>query len=572
MSVEPENPGYEISAQGDNELPAGFFVGHEEEQTRFRELLRDQVGPRRGFLGSLLGGGPKRQTRVKEQIQGRVILITGQPASGKTRLSLRLREITQKEKEFARRFRTTRLNWQEESGRNPRLAALAAGEAIPADAFLNTIFTHFVRDDQSEHFTAYKKAVEETRPLARKVTGAELEAVWEYRARALGRGINSLSNDRPLLFLLDGYEKVGELDWLTRVILEESGSQVTTVIVSEKPPEGYSEAVAPERLLEMQTTGLNQTELLRLLNNEINRYKRGTEEDEARSIYNNPETLEQLEQITQGNPLAVRITAYLLQSGLELDELPTNKAQPVETLVRELFNGALGTGHPDHLKLLAVAVLRRPEPGVLGGLLDLRQDMLSVNEMLKLLQTRYTFLFEPLSQIILHSEIKAPLQNMMLQPSIRLEEQGLARLNRRGMGFLHERLESWAENFPTLQGRLNEIKWREWALDKVWHAFWLGQEEGWREVLPLFVAALAYKPEFSIELIRVVQWFAQKGVLDETGEKRLEWLEQIAQNKPEKRAALAQLQAYEVEHQVFQQKMPRFAKELAMLLQQPLEI
>src|SRR3954454_6461516 len=71
------------------QLTPGAFVGREDEQTRFREMLLDMAGGRKSFLGGLLGGGT-RQTKVNLPIKSRVMLIEGQGGSGKTQLSLRL--------------------------------------------------------------------------------------------------------------------------------------------------------------------------------------------------------------------------------------------------------------------------------------------------------------------------------------------------------------------------------------------------------------------------------------------------------------------------------------------------
>lgn len=555
------------SGAGDNELATGTFVGREDEQSRFRELLRGLLGPNRGFMKVLLGSGTKRQSKVESRIQGRVILLSGPAGIGKTRLALRLRDISRKEKGFARQFRTTRLDWRAERDRDQRLSRLAENRSTPPEAFLDALYTHFVREDQSGHFEGYKLAVDETRDLARKVSGAELNAVWEFRAKALGQSLASFSSSRVLLFLMDNYELVADLDWLLRMVMEESGSQIAWIIAARPELPGYAEEVAAERLLDFQPEALSQAELLRFFTIELSRYRDGSEEQAEEDVsYRSPEKIAHLHEVTQGLPLAGRLAAFLLQTDINIEDLPVAAQEPIGALVREFLEGPLGTGHPDRLKLYALALLRRPERGVLSALLDLRQDLVPITEVLGLLQARYTFLFEPTSEMALHSAIEQPLRVWLFDPERRFDEQGLGRLNRRAMGFLSERLESWSVNFPTLAGRVQEIKWREWALDKVWHAFWLGQEEGWREALPLFVAALAYKPALMDEIVALVSWFDGMGGLDEVGQKRLGWLEQISEAGPEQRTALAEIQKQANELGLFRQKMPRFADELETIL------
>jgi hypothetical protein len=118
---------------------------------------------------------------------------------------------------------------------------------------------------------------------------------------------------------------------------------------------------------------------------------------------------------------------------------------------------------------------------------------------------------------------------------------------------------------------VREIKWREWALDKIWHAYWLGPEEGWREALPLFVAGLAYRPALTKDITSIIGWFEQQGGLDETGRQRLRWLEQIRTGGPEQQAALLEIQTAEAQQNIFRQKMPRFANELALIIEQQLK-
>ncbi len=560
---------YETSEAKASEVAAGYFVAREDEQNRFREMVRAMIGPRRGIVGNLFGSGVPKQTSVAAPIKSRVILINGPEGIGKTRLGLRLREICQKEKEFVRRLKISRLDWREARYRDQRLAALRFAEIVPPDVALDTLFTHFVREDFAAQLNEYREALEETRQLARKVSGAELEAVWEYRARALGRGLGNVSAERPLVFIQDNCEWAKGADKWVRLVMEESGPLVIWIIIGQDAPDDYAGQIAAERFEQMQPGLLSPEELLRFFSAEMNRYNDTEGEKATRS----PDQIGKLHTVTQGWPIAAKLAVFLMQAELDASDLPISAAAQtsVEQLLLEFLNGPLGAGHPDRLKLYSIALLRRPERGLLTALLDLRPDMLTSGEILKTLQARYSFLFEPLQDMMLHSAIERPLRSWLLTPERRDDEQGLGRLNRRAMGFLNERLENWGQNFPTLQSRVQEIKWREWALDKVWHAFWLGQEEGWREALPLFVAALAYKPDFVPQITGAISWFEDMGVLDKDSQSLLRQLEQATTTGPDQKTALAQIQAYEVEHGIFRQKMPRFASELSSILEQSLE-
>jgi hypothetical protein len=456
MAVEPEgNQGSNFGASfseeqfypappaNENELPAGFFLGREEEQARFREMLQSLSGSRRSLLAGLFGSN-KKQGRVAGTIQGRVIAVSGVAGAGKTRLSLRLREISQKEKAFSRRFYVTRLDWHEVRERDHRMTPHYGNQAISPDVFLDIIYTHFVREEQGSYFEAYKSAVEETRELARQVSGAELMAVYEYRAKALGKSLLNMSSQRPLLFFLDNYELVADRDDLLRAAMQESGPEVVWIIAGQGELGDYT----AERFLQFQLGPLTQAELLQFFKAELSRYQDESKTGAA-SFYRSPEQIVRLHEITGGLPLAARLATFLLQTGLEVAELPAGSPNPVETLLDEFLNGPLGKGHPDRTKLYALALLRRPERGVLSALLDLRQDLVPLSEVLNLVQSRYAFLFEPVREMVLHPAIEQPMRTWMLQPAQRQDEQGISRLNRRAMGFLTEQINRWGENFPS---------------------------------------------------------------------------------------------------------------------------
>ncbi len=557
------------------ELAPGSFVGRELEQDSFRELLRKMLGPQ----PRLFGGFRKPAAREPELVQvikGRLVLINGPEGSGKTRLALRFREITQKEKEFSRRVAAFRLDWKELKERDQRLSSLLPGKTVFPQTFLDIIFTFFVGEDQESHFEAYRASLEETRLLAATATGPELEAVWDYRLRALGKGLYSLSGDKPVLFIQDNFSGLPGLENRLKPLMEESGSQIIWVIVGPEDPSGVVGAFNPGRVLISNLKPLPAAELQSLITLEIGRYRPETgslamEQNETDNFLLSPEQIKSFSAITGGWPLAARIATFLIQTGTPLSGFRQNPANLETPLVEELFEGPLGSGHPDRLKLYALALLRRPEPGLLGALLDLRQDFIPTQEVLDKIYTRYSFLFEPLRKMVFHSSVERPFRRWLLQPAQRSDSQGLARLNRRAMGFLNERLESWGENFPSLKGRVTEVKWREWALDKIWHAFWLGPEEGWREVLPLYVAALGFNPPLTQEINQLINFFEELGALDQASRPKILWLQQAAGQGTGRREALEGIKMWELQSNGFRLKMPLFAKELSSLLESNLD-
>ncbi len=575
MSFEPEafdNQPPQVNPPSDNtskKLPSSNFIGREAAQERFREMLLDMVGNRKGFLGSLLGSG-SRSPKTSQPVKSRVTLVGGLAGIGKTRLTLRLRDIALKEKEFARRFRVTRLEWAEVFERDSRLAAILSGETLPLEVLLDILQNHCIRDNAGGYFEPYKTALEETKKLVQTVTGAELLAVWEYRARAIGRCLKDWSSERPLLFFMDNFELVAEAaTTIFQPMLEECGSQVGFILSGERLPENMAELTAPERFAAYNLKGFDQPELRRFFELEQAGYADNSLPPN-RPAYTSPETLRHLEAVTAGQPLVARLAAFLLETGLPLSELPLPlPGQSPEARLLDLFaNDALMAGHPDRLKLYALASLRRPEQGLLAALFDLRPDLLPVNEVLERLDQRYAFLFEPGRLMIVHPAVNTALRRWLLDPLHRYDEQGLAKINRRGLEYLNIRLEEWSVNFPTLRDRVSDLKWREWALDKVWHTMWLSEDQGWPEALALLTAGLGYRPALARQVVALLEKLAQIGVLNEVGLRRLELFRQVALDPTAAPDALRELRIMGLEGGFFRASMPKFTAELERIINQ----
>ena len=573
MSFESEEYGSATNKveDGKKRLPTGLFVGRDEEQARFREMLGGLNGARRGLLGGLLGSS--RPTSVIQPIQSRVIVIEGEAGSGKTRLAGRLREIVQKEKEWSGRFKTLWLNWPELLERDGRFNSRWPGEPLPADALLDVLHNHFVRENAAGHFEEYRQAIEDTRQLAQTVQDAELAAVWEFRGRALGRGLKSWSGERPLLFIMDDFQAVQAAGPLIFTpMMEESGPQLIFCLVSTGlQPSDLEIQVAPARFARFQPAPFNEADLRRFYDLELARYAVArADEVEFSPIYRSPDMIARLSEITSGIPLAARLSAFLLQTGLSVADLPqptsSGGLSAVMALADAFISGPLGPGHPDRLRLYSLAILRRPEQGLLGAMFDARQDMLSVDEMLDRLNDRYSFLFEPGRAMTLHVGLIGPLRHYLLDPARRYEANGLAKVSDRALDYLDTRLSEWGVNFPRLADRAADLKWREWALDRVWHAFWYGEERGWPHALALLVVGLGLRPQLSRQVVAVLSSLDSFGLLNEGGQRRLNLFRRVATDPASAQAELRELALMGQEGDFFRQAMPDFATDLSNII------
>jgi hypothetical protein len=140
-------------------------------------------------------------------------------------------------------------------------------------------------------------------------------------------------------------------------------------------------------------------------------------------------------------------------------------------------------------------------------------------------------------------------------------------VNQHGLEYLDIRLQEWGANFSSLADRLNDLKWREWALDKMWHSFWLNEDEGWPVALSLLVAGLGLRPVFARQVTALLENVAAIGLLDEKGRQRLaHFRETVTQPLPECRPVLRSFRVMGEEGMFFERGLPQFAPELTGLI------
>ena len=563
-----QEPLYQTASQ---ELLVGSFVGRQVEQARFREMLLEMIAPTgKGLFGSLFAPAPRKPKNPKDwPIKSRVFQITGPAGSGKTSLTLRLAEITRTDKEFSNRFRTLRLAWAEVFERDNRLTARLEGEQPAPDVLLDLIHNHCLREDGEPYFEPYLAAIEETRTLAKTVQGQELEAVWRYRAQALGKGLREWSYDRPLLFFFDDLDLTGQVGQLIYpAIFEETGSQFFAILSGEPVPPDLVGEVRPERYAMFRLEPASPAEFKALIDMDLQRYRAN---QGPNSIKLSPDLIGQLMELSEGFPLGGRLVMFLLQSGLSMDELKVvagdSEGENLPWLAQGLVDGPLGKIHPDRLKLYALAVLRQPEPGLLAALFDLRKDMLDFDETLERFNQRYAFLFEPGRQMSLHSALLPIFRRWLAQPDHRTDPSGPVKVNQHGLEYLDIRLQEWGASFSGLTDRLNDLKWREWALDKMWHSFWISEEQGWPVALSLLVAGLGLRPVFARQVTALLESIAEIGLLDEKGRQRLaQFRETVTRSLPDTRPTLRSFRMMGEEGKFFERGLPQFAPELAGLI------
>jgi hypothetical protein len=378
------------------------------------------------------------------------------------------------------------------------------------------------------------------------------------------------AQDKPLLFLLDNFVGSIELNQVIAAMMEESGAQVTWLIIGNNLPDSFD--ISKGHFLPFDLKPFSDDELLRCLQMEFTRYQEDSGLELEIADYRSPDKITYLQNVTGGLPLTARLAAFLLHSGTTVEDLPENENDKVSALLKLFLTEPLGSGHPDRLRLYTLAALRRPEKGLLAAILNLSQDMLSSDEIILLMQSRYSFLFEPGQPITLHELVSVPLRSWLLEPEQRQEENGLAKVNNRAIEFLSERLRDWGQNFTNLPARIRDVKWSNWALDLAWHSFWLDELLGWREILPLFIAGLEYKPTVAVTIATTVAQLAEIGAIGDSAESKAQLtLVQKLVATPTDKILWQELNTLGLSEGWFDQRWPQFAAQFEFIVTEKLK-
>jgi tetratricopeptide (TPR) repeat protein len=342
---------------------------------------------------------------------------------------------------------------------------------------------------------------------------------------ALGRDLQGIARNFPLLIFFDTYEEIDEGDRLLRVVMGAAGIRVGWVVAgrdnlwagleqrerSVGKVYSFKEIVSPGLglAIDFNTGGVGAftasdiVEYFSLLRKKAPKklaLPMVTEEDAGRIL-----------EVTQGVPLAVRIAAglYLEQANLVIvTEKPESKREIVDVMV-ERYLLHTRDEQDERARLYGLAMLRRADhPPAIAAALGLSPEEARTRYEAELnrLHRRYSFIFSEKEHSLLHQEVRHFLRLWLLehrtQPEVVAVNEQLIKAHEDTLKKLEER-----RHYSSLRERLEDDEWFGTYLDLTEQHFWLDPVEGVDYAFPIIVAAAIYRRKATIDIVTLGRFF-----------------------------------------------------------------
>ncbi|NEQ95544.1 MAG: tetratricopeptide repeat protein [Cyanothece sp. SIO2G6] len=331
-------------------------------------------------------------------------------------------------------------------------------------------------------------------------------------AIALGEGLARLSQQKPVVLLLDTYEIVDrpECDYILRRVIEASGPRVLWVIggranLADSGTRGKVYFRGYKR--DFSETSLYTKSLSEFSLDLIQQYFAQVVPDAPLSDAD----ADAVAQFSLGIPFVIRQAAVMYRDGKPLTEIVapvttefgTSAHDQVvkETSERFLMHCFSAPEREQDLEAIyALALMRRPNPDLLRAMLDVT----NLETRLQTLRQRYSFIL--VEQLRLDEKLNRFLRDYLLSP-VRRTGSTLQRLNENAIAWLSLQLEEKTEGIVDTAEHFRESDIAELLLDIVHHQFWLGEDQGWRYLVPRFIEGWQYDRTWAKSLLEVVATF-----------------------------------------------------------------
>ena len=360
----------------------------------------------------------------------------------------------------------------------------------------------------------------------------------ERLAEALGHGLAQLAHRQPLALLLDTYEIVDrpDCDYTLRRVIRASGERVLWVIAGRSNLadsgqrgqvyfRGYKRDFAETQLYakSLSEFGLDL----------IQQYFAQGAPDQPLS----EAEADAVARFSLGIPFVIRQAAVMYREGKPVDEIVAPVAtalgskrtahdQVVTTTSERFLMHCFGAPEQekDQQAIYALALMRRPDPDLLRAMLD-ETDL---ERRLQTLRERYSFIL--VEQLRLDEKLNRFLQEYMLNP-LRRTSQRVQNLNENAMTWLSLQLEHKTNGITDTAEKIREDAIAELILDLAHHAFWQGEDDGWRYLAPRFVEGWQYSRTWTKSLLEVAESFRQ--VFGKDNQKRLDQFAAVLTDLPD---------------------------------------
>lgn len=340
-------------------------------------------------------------------------------------------------------------------------------------------------------------------------------------AIALGNDLRSFARNFPLLIFFDTYERIEKGDMLQRIIMSAAGPRVGWIIAgrgniwsNEEPiiystriEYGYRDIVLPDRLLPI---GFHEGDVDTFTKIDIITYFAQLCKQKPSLPIIQPEDAENIFRVTQGIPLAIRITADLYARKPNLDII-LEGIEGVQEIVHHMVQLYLIHAPDDEYereKLYGLALLRGTNDAdvVIKVLaLKLRRGV-TYEEILGQLHHHYSFIFTKQGQPSLHQEVRYFLRLWLLNHKIAPNS---TRVITRLVAAQRERLNRLEQRHPyrNLRDRMEDSAWVEVSQDLTEAYFWADPARAVSHSIAFMLAATLHRREALHEIIEIGIFF-----------------------------------------------------------------
>ncbi|MEM9400718.1 MAG: tetratricopeptide repeat protein, partial [Verrucomicrobiota bacterium] len=550
-----------------------LFVGREQEQRRFREIIKQIT-----------------ESRQKPKLPN-VILVWGQGGIGKSSVCRKLRDIS--EQEFPS-VNCLFMDWEDYTRIVPGLSENR--EAMSGERMLR-IFSRELKDvfnwnqlvqeydrlhKERDNLNSKGRDFYETSPELKKAVtelvkagtisllggwlpaqvaqpGSDFlesgtEQAWDFvqtryqshlqrisrtkiellltfdleLAKALGKKLAKLTRNQPFLVIFDTYEVVDRRDRIVRELIRWSGNNVVWII-SGRDNLFESRAYGTERSFlgyaheEGSWFSVEKVSLGELAKRDIIQFFQGKAQEREQEIpdLTNAE-VEKILQATWGVPFALKVAAdiWVKEKSLDflLDITNTNSKKIVGDMVDRYHH--LCVRDEDQYALHAIALAGGDRELLDSLLVNIRQlPSEEVSQYLKELARNYAVVYLENNQL---HDAPAYFYNQRLQ-ELR-HETWVQNLHLDTVDILQKRLQRWQSRFETLADRCDDEDWQETVVQVAQHFLAIDEDEALRWIWPRWLEARAYNSELSANLLSVLE--GAKEYLTAYAKRRHRWMKQ----------------------------------------------
>jgi tetratricopeptide (TPR) repeat protein len=328
----------------------------------------------------------------------------------------------------------------------------------------------------------------------------------ELTRRAAG-ALRALAGQTLLVVILDTGEVLGANAWgWLRSVMTHTGPRVTWVVGArfeteaeagfDSPVARFVREIGDQHLVLMSPTRFDDQMIRTYLESRPKRPY--TDRKPPETLTYTGKQIDLIARFTRGLPLAISLTAELLEHGQRVEDVCRElddgyPSSVVSRLARRYLIHAEQRSYPaddpgsdDVTKILGLALAfgdLRSDPGLLGALWNVSDPLAAFQDLAR----RHDFVL-PVSRR-LHDDVRDTLRTDLLDPFRRAQAH---EINQRAADLFDSRIRQIRGRWPTLDEQLDNTGFKTALLARLWHILWIDNQTGldlFIEILPVLVIA-----------------------------------------------------------------------------------